>query len=102
MRQTKEINPNRVFKGAFRAGLIIIICLSTLISWIALNIVRSFEKNPKEKDKIEEISIEREKDTVFIEKIINTRTVDTVYRYLSPPKMQSGNPISQKEDTFPK
>jgi hypothetical protein len=100
MRPNKEIKPNRGFKKTFKAGLIVIICLSTLISWITLSIIRSADKNSKEIEKPEEIMSERTKDTVFIEKEI--RVTDTIYKYLSPTKIQTGEHLSKNRDTISK
>jgi hypothetical protein len=102
MRPNKEIKPNRGFKKAFRAGLIVIICLSALISWITLGILRSTGKNSKERERSEEIMSEGTKDTIFIEKVKEIRVTDTLYKYLPPPKIQTVEHLSKNRDTISK
>ena len=102
MRPSKEIKENKGFKGALRAGIIIILFLSLLISWISVVIIRSVDGKgePKGEEKIEEVITEG-RDTVFVEKIKEVNRIDTVYKYIQPlPKPKTEDHVAPKKDTL--
>ncbi len=100
MRPNKENKPNRGFKRAFRAGIFIIIILSFLISWASVSILRSI--NGDKKCEMKMVEIPDCPDTVFVERIKEIKIIDTVYRYIYPPKPKVEEFLSPKEDTISK
>jgi hypothetical protein len=41
MRHQQENKPNKGFKRAYRAGIIVVLILSLLISWISVSVIMS-------------------------------------------------------------
>jgi len=105
MRPSKEVKKNRGFKTAFRVGIILILFLSLLISWIAVSVIREIDggKGPS-KVKEEEVTISSP-DTIYVEKIKEKVIKDTVYKYIPPvvskPKTQE-DAVAPKRDTLSK
>jgi hypothetical protein len=102
MRPSKENKPNKGFKGAFRAGMIIVIFLSLIISWITVIILRSLDNSKREEKVNEEIVIRDQKDTVFVEKVKEIKVTDTFYKYLPVPKPKIEERVAPKRDTVSK
>ena len=102
MRPSKENKPNKSFKKAFRAGMIIVISLSLIISWITVIILRSLDNPKKEEKENEEIVIENQKDTIFVEKVKEIKVTDTFYKYLPVTKPKIEERVTSKRDTFSK
>lgn len=106
MRQHKENKPNKGFKKAFRAGIILVLVLSLLISWISVSIINSMNNKIGHKDtaKVESQVEELHQDTVVLEKIKEVKVVDTVYKYIQPipPKPKKEESVAPKRDTLPK
>lgn len=106
MRHQQENKPNRGFKTAFRSGIIVVLILSLLISWISVTVIDSIGKKIIKKDSInaEMESIDKQ-DTVFIEKTKEIIIKDTIYKYVLPPapaKPKLDDQVSQKRDTLSK
>jgi hypothetical protein len=106
MRPSKEVKKNRGFKTAFRVGIILILFLSFLISWIAVSVIRGIDgsKNPSKKQETEEV-VDTNPDTIYVEKIREKIIKDTVYKYISPVVSKSKTPedaVAPKRDTLPK
>lgn len=105
MRPSKEVKKNRGFKTAFRVGIILILFLSLLISWIAVSVIREIDggKGPS-KEKEEEV-MSSTRDTIYLERIKEKVIKDTVYKYIPPvvskPKTQE-DPVAPKRDTLSK
>jgi len=110
MRQQKETKPNKGFKKAFRAGIVVVILLSILISWISVTIINSVGRKINKKDPTvtEGQSTEGwtdKQDTFYIEKTKEVIVRDTVYKYVQPaapakPKMEES--VAPKRDTLSK
>ena len=108
MRHQQENKPNRGFKRAYRAGIIVVLILSLAISWISVTIITSVGDKINKKDStVEETGEELidKQDTVFVEKTKEVIVKDTVYRYVQPaaparPKMD--DPVAPKRDTLSK
>jgi hypothetical protein len=105
MRPSKEVKKNRGFKTAFRVGIILILFLSLLISWIAVSVIREIDGGKgSSKVKEEEVTISSP-DTIYVEKIKEKVVKDTVYKYISPVVSKSKTPedaVAPKRDTLPK
>lgn len=105
MRPSKEVKKNRGFKTAFRVGIILILFLSLLISWIAVSVIREIDggKGP-DKEKEEEV-MSSTRDTIYLERIKEKVIKDTVYKYIPPvvskPKTQE-DAVAPKRDTLSK
>lgn len=105
MRPSKETKPNRGFRGAFRAGIAIIIILSLAISWITVAILRSTDGSPKKvevEEEAEEVILQDQRDTVFVEKVKEVKVTDTFYKYIPAPKPKVEEKVAPKRDTLPK
>lgn len=108
MRQQKENKPNKGFKKAFRAGIILVLALSFIISWISVTVINSVNKKIGKKDTTEEASSPEwvdKQDTFFVEKIKEVRVRDTVYKYVQPAvpaKPKTEESVAPKRDTLSK
>ena len=105
MRPSKEVKKNRGFKTAFRVGIVLILFLSLIISWITVSIIKGVEGR-KGPDKVkEEETISSDPDTIYVEKIKEKVIKDTVYKYIPPavskPKTQE-DAVAPKRDTLSK
>jgi len=108
MRHQQENNPNKGFKRAYRAGIIVVLVLSLLISWISVTVITSVgdkinKKNPAIEETQEELGDDQ--DTVFIEKTKEIIVKDTVYRYVqpaAPTRPKSEESVAPKRDTLSK
>ena len=108
MRHQQENKPNRGFKRAYRAGIIVVLLLSLFISWVSVTVINSVGDKINKKDStVEETGEELidKQDTVFVEKTKEVIVKDTVYRYVQPaaparPKMDE--PVAPKRDTLSK
>lgn len=106
MRPSREIKKNRAFKNSLRGGIIIIIILSMLISWISVTVIRFMEDSKRTEGTEEDLLEESTSDTVFIERIREIKKTDTVYRYIKPeiPSKPKGgkteDPVSPGVDTL--
>lgn len=101
MRPSKESKRNKGFKTAFRAGIVIVLILSLLISWIAVSVIRAIEGgvNPPQKTEQGGNWIEV-KDTVVVEKVKQVFVRDTIYVRPTPaPKPKQEDPLVPKKDT---
>ena len=110
MRQQKETKPNKGFKKAFRAGIVVVILLSILISWISVTIINSVGRKINKKDPTvtEGQSTEGwtdKQDTFYIEKTKEVIVRDTVYKYIqpaAPAKPKTVESVAPKRDTLSK
>jgi hypothetical protein len=110
MRQQKETKPNKGFKKAFRAGIVVVILLSILISWISVTIINSVGRKINKKDPTvtEGQSTEGwtdKQDTFYIEKTKEVIVRDTVYKYVQPAAPAKPKPeesVAPKGDTLSK
>lgn len=102
MRPSKEIKPNKGFKGAFRAGVIIILIISLFVSWITVSILRSTEGRHKKEVTEDTVEMEDQTDTVFVEKVKEIRVTDTFYKYIPAPKPKTEEHVAPKRDTLSK
>lgn len=109
MRQLKENKPNKGFKKAFRAGIILVLLLSLVISWISVTVINSVNRKIDRKDKTEEEGSSPEwtdkQDTFFVEKIKEVKVRDTIYKYVQPPtqvKPKTDDLVAPKRDTLSK
>lgn len=108
MRHQQENKPNKGFKRAYRAGIIVVLILSLLISWISVTVINSFGDKINKGDSTAEETQEElvdKQDTVFVEKTKEVIVKDTVYRYVQPaapakPKMEES--VAPKRDTLSK
>ena len=110
MRHQQENKPNRGFKRAYRSGIIVVVILSLLISWISVTIINSVGRKINKKDPTvtEGQSTEGwtdKQDTFYIEKTKEVIVRDTVYKYVQPaapakPKMEES--VAPKRDTLSK
>jgi len=105
MRPSKEVKKNRGFKTAFRVGIILILFLSLLISWIAVSVIREIDGGKRPAKVNEEEIVSSTPDTIYVERIKEKVIKDTVYKYISPvvskPKTQEDG-VVPKRDTLPK
>lgn len=101
MRPSKETKRNKGFRTAFRAGIVIVLILSFLISWIAISVIRTVERkvNPAQKTGQDQIWTGK-KDTIIVEKKVFVR--DTIYIRPVLPKIQNTDPSISKKDTSSK
>jgi cell division protein FtsL len=108
MRHQQENKPNKGFKRAYRAGVVVVLILSALISWISVAIISSVDgKINKKNHHIEETQEELvdKQDTVFVEKTKEVIVRDTVYRYVQPAVPAKPKPeesVAPKRDTLSK
>jgi hypothetical protein len=108
MRHQQENKPNKGFKRAYRAGIIVVLVLSLLISWISVTVITSVgDKINKKNSTVEEIGEELvdKQDTVFVERTKEIIVKDTVYRYVQPAvpaKSKSEESVAPKRDTLSK
>jgi hypothetical protein len=108
MRHQQENKPNKGFKRAYRAGVVVVLILSSLISWISVAIISSVDgKINKKSHHIEETQEELvdKQDTVFVEKTKEVIVRDTVYRYVQPAVPAKSKPeesVAPKRDTLSK
>lgn len=108
MRQQKETKPNKGFKKAFRAGIVVVIFLSIILTWISVTIINSVGRKINKKDTTEESSAPEwvdKQDTFFVEKIKEVRVRDTVYKYVQPAvqaKPKTEESVAPKRDTLSK
>ncbi len=106
MRHQQENKPNKGFKRAYRAGIIVVLFLSLLISWISVTVINSLGNKVNKKDSTSEQFQEElvdKQDTVFVEKFKEIIVKDTVYRYVQPPtpaKTKMDEPVAPKKDTL--
>jgi hypothetical protein len=108
MRHQQENKPNKGFKRAYRAGIIVVLILSLLISWISVSVINSVGGKINKKDSSVEVTQEElidKQDTIFVERIKEKIIKDTVYRYVQPSvpaKSKSEEPVAPKRDTLSK
>jgi hypothetical protein len=108
MRHQQENKPNKGFKRAYRAGVVVVLILSALISWISVAIISSVDgKINKKSHHIEETQEELidKQDTVFVEKTKEVIVRDTIYRYVQPAVPAKSKPeesVAPKRDTLSK
>ena len=108
MRHQQENKPNKGFKRAYRAGIIVVLVLSLLISWISVTVINSLgDKINKKNSTIEETQEELvdKQDTIFVERTKEVIVKDTVYRYVQPAVPAKSKPeesVAPKRDTLPK
>ena len=108
MRHQQENKPNKGFKRAYRAGIIVVLVLSLLISWISVTVINSLgDKINKKNSTIEETQEELvdKQDTVFVERTKEVIVKDTVYRYVQPAAPAKSKPeesVAPKRDTLSK
>ena len=101
--RNKANKPNRGFRRSFRAGIIIILILSLLISWVTVSIVNKYS-GPKERKTEEWKDVESEEgpDTIYVEKIKEVKVRDTVYIRPTLPKPKAAEPVVLSRDTASK
>ena len=104
MRPSKEVKKNRGFKTAFRVGIILILFISLLISWIAVSVIREIDggKGPA---KVNEEVVSSSPDTIYVERIKEKVIKDTVYKYIPPVVSKPKTPedaVAPKRDTLSK
>jgi len=106
MRPSKEVKKNRGFKTAFRVGIILILFLSLLISWIAVSVIREIDGGKGPAKVKEEETMSSGPDTIYVERIKEKVIKDTVYKYIPPaapkPKTIEDGTVAPKRDTLPK
>jgi len=108
MRHQQENKPNKGFKRAYRAGIIVVLVLSLLISWISVTVINSLgDKINKKNSTIEETQEELvdKQDTVFVERTKEVIVKDTIYRYVQPAALAKSKPeesVAPKRDTLSK
>jgi hypothetical protein len=108
MRHQQENKPNKGFKRAYRAGIIVVLILSLAISWISVTVITSVgEKINKKDSTVEETGEELidKQDTIFVEKTKEVIVKDTVYKYVqpvTPPKPKTEESVAPKRDTLSK
>ncbi len=106
MRHQQENKPNKGFKRAYRAGIIVVLFLSLLISWISVTVINSLGNKVNKKDSTSEQFQEElvdKQDTVFVEKFKEIIVKDTVYRYVqptTPAKTKMDEPVAPQKDTL--
>jgi len=108
MRHQQENKPNRGFKRAYRSGIIVVVFLSLLISWISVSVISLVGDKINKKDSTPEQFQEElvdKQDTVFVEKTKEIIIKDTVYKYVqpvTPPKPKTEESVAPKRDTLSK
>ena len=108
MRHQQENKPNRGFKRAYRSGIIVVVILSLLISWISVTVINLVGDKINKKDSTPEQFQEElvdKQDTVFVEKTKEIIIKDTVYRYVqpaTPTKPKAEESVAPKRDTLSK
>ena len=108
MRHQQENKPNKGFKRAYRAGIIVVLVLSLLISWISVTVINSLGDKINKKDSTPEETEEElvdKQDTVFVERTKEVIVKDTIYRYVQPAvpaKTKPEEAVAPKRDTLPK
>ena len=108
MRHQQENKPNRGFKRAYRSGIIVVVILSLLISWISVSVINLVGDKINKKDSTPEQFQEElvdKQDTVFVEKTKEIIIKDTVYKYVqpvTPPKPKTEESVAPKRDTLSK
>ena len=108
MRHQQENKPNRGFKRAYRSGIIVVVILSLLISWISVTVINLVGDKINKKDSTPEQTQEElvdKQDTVFVEKTKEVIVKDTVYKYIqpvTPPKHKAEESVAPKRDTLSK
>jgi hypothetical protein len=108
MRHQQENKTNRGFKRAYRAGVVVVLLLSAIISWISVSVISSVGDKINKKDTSTEVTQEElidKQDTVFVERIKEKVIKDTVYRYVQPVpavKTRSEEQVAPKRDTLTK
>jgi hypothetical protein len=108
MRHQQENKPNRGFKRAYRAGIIVVLLLSLFISWVSVTVINSVGDKINKKDSTPEQFQEElvdKQDTVFVEKTKEIIIKDTVYRYVqpaAPAKPKTEESVAPKRDTLSK
>jgi len=108
MRHQQENKPNRGFKRAYRSGIIVVVFLSLLISWISVSVISLVGDKINKKDSTPEQFQEElvdKQDTVFVEKTKEIIIKDTVYKYVqpvTPPKPKAEESVAPKRDTLSK
>ena len=108
MRHQQENKPNRGFKRAYRAGIIVVLILSLFISWVSVTVINSVGDKINKKDSTVEETQEElvdKQDTVFVEKTKEIIIKDTVYKYVqpvTPPKPKAEESVVPKRDTLSK
>ena len=108
MRHQQENKPNRGFKRAYRSGIIVVVILSLLISWISVTVINLVGDKINKKDSTPEQFQEElvdKQDTVFVEKTKEVIIKDTVYRYVqpaTPTKPTAEESVAPKRDTLSK
>ena len=108
MRHQQENKPNRGFKRAYRSGIIVVVILSLLISWISVTVINLVGDKINKKDSTPEQFQEElvdKQDTVFVEKTKEIIIKDTVYRYVqpaAPAKPKTEESVAPKRDTLSK
>ena len=108
MRHQQENKPNRGFKRAYRSGIIVVLFLSLLISWISVSVISLVGDKINKKDSTPEQFQEElvdKQDTVFVEKTKEIIIKDTVYKYVqpvTPPKPKTEESVAPKRDPLSK
>ena len=108
MRHQQENKPNKGFKRAYRSGIIVVVILSLLISWISVTVINLVGDKINKKDSAPEQTQEElvdKQDTVFVEKTKEVIIKDTVYKYvqpITPPKPKTEESVAPKRDTLSK
>ena len=108
MRHQQENKPNKGFKRAYRSGIIVVVILSLLISWISVSVINLVGDKINKKDSTPEQFQEElvdKQDTVFVEKTKEIIIKDTVYRYVqpaAPAKPKTEESVAPKRDTLSK
>jgi hypothetical protein len=108
MRHQQENKPNRGFKRAYRSGIIVVVILSLLISWISVTVINLVGDKINKKDSTPEQFQEElvdKQDTIFVEKTKEIIIKDTVYRYVqpaTPTKTKAEESVAPKRDTLSK
>lgn len=108
MRPQQENKLNRGFRRAYRAGIIVVLILSLIISWISVTVINSLGDKTNKKDhtsgETQEELLDKQ-DTVFVEKTKEVIVKDTVYRYVqpaTPTKPKTEESVAPKGDTLSK
>ena len=108
MRHQQENKPNKGFKRAYRSGIIVVVILSLIISWISVTVINSVGDKINRKGSTSEETQEElvdKQDTVFVEKTKEIIIKDTVYKYVqpvTPPKPKTEESVAPKRDTLSK
>ena len=108
MRHQQENKPNKGFKRAYRAGIIVVLILSLIISWISVTVITSVGDKINKKGSTSEETQEElvdKQDTVFVEKTKEVIVKDTIYKYVhpaTPAKPKPEESVAPKRDTLSK